>query len=61
MRTWSGGYDHRGMRLLATFFTQFWTFILVILVDSTFAGKDFISEIAQEYGWQLEHTYLFLV
>ena len=27
----------------------------MIWVDSTFAGKDFIAHIAQEYGWQLEH------
>ena len=43
------------MRLLATFFAQFWTFLKVIWGDSTFAGKDFIAQIAQDFGWQLEH------
>ncbi len=51
----AGRSDHGGMRLLATFFAQFCTFLKVIWVDSTFAGKDFMAHIAQEYGWQLEH------
>jgi putative transposase len=40
---------------LATFFAPFWTFLKVIWVDSTFAGKEFINQIAQDFGWQLEH------
>jgi putative transposase len=47
--------DHAGMRLLATFFAQFWTFIQVIWVDSTFAGKDFIAQITIDFGWKLEY------
>jgi putative transposase len=51
----AGRSDHEGMRLLATFFARFWTFLQVIWIDSTFAGKDFIAEIARDFGWQLEH------
>lgn len=27
----------------------------MIWIDSTFAGKEFIVQIAQDFGWQLEH------
>ena len=47
--------DHQGMKLLATFAAQFWTCLKIIWVDSTFAGKDFIAKIEQEFGWKLEH------
>ena len=51
----AGRSDHAAMKLLATFSAQFWTFLKVIWIDSTFAGKDFIAQIAQDFGWQLEH------
>ena len=33
------------MKLWATFAAQFWTCLKIIGVDSTFAGKDFITKI----------------
>ena len=51
----AGRSDHAGMKLLATFSAQFWTFLKVIWIDSTFAGKDFIAQIEREFGWKLEH------
>jgi putative transposase len=51
----AGRSDHGGMRLLATFFAPFWTFLTVIWIDSTFAEKDFIAQIARDFGGQLEH------
>ena len=51
----AGRSDHSGMELLATFRAQFWTCLKLIWVDSTFAGKDFIAKIAQQFGWTLEH------
>jgi putative transposase len=51
----AGRSDHAAMKLLATFSAQFWTFLKVIWIDSTFAGKDFIAQIARDFGWQLEH------
>lgn len=51
----AGRSDHAGMKLLATFFAQFWLCLKVIWIDSTFAGKDFIAQIAQDFGWNLEH------
>ena len=50
----AGRSDHRAMELLATFHAQFWTCLQLIWVDSTFAGKDFIAKIAQQFGWTLE-------
>ena len=47
--------DHDGMTLLATFYAAFWSCLQVIWVDSTFAGKDFIAWVAQQFGWTLEH------
>ena len=43
------------MRLLATFSAYLWTCLKVIWIDSTFAGKDFIAQIAQDFGWKLEY------
>jgi putative transposase len=51
----AGRSDHAAMKLLATFSAQFWTFLKVIWIDSTFAGKDFIAQIVRDFGWQLEH------
>jgi len=51
----AGRSDHAGMKLLATFSAQFWTFLKVIWIDSTFAGKDFIAQIERDFGWKLEH------
>jgi putative transposase len=39
----AGRSDHGAMRLLVTFFAQFWSFFKVIWVDSTFAGKELIA------------------
>lgn len=47
--------DHQAMELLATFYAQFWACLQLIWVDSTFAGKDFIAKIAQQFGWTLEY------
>ena len=51
----AGRSDHAVMKLLATFSAQFWTFLKVIWIDSTFAGKDFIAQIERDFGWKLEH------
>jgi len=51
----AGRSDHAGMILLATFCSCLWQGLQVIWVDSTFAGKDFIAKIAQQFGWRLEH------
>jgi putative transposase len=51
----AGRSDHAGMRLLATFFADLCTCLQVIWIDSTFAGKDFIAQIARDFGWNLEH------
>ncbi|CCI17805.1 hypothetical protein MICAF_3190002 [Microcystis aeruginosa PCC 9807] len=40
----AGRSDHAAMKLLATFSGPFWTFLKVIWIDSTFAGKDFIVQ-----------------
>jgi putative transposase len=45
----AGRSDHAAMRLLATFVAQFWTFLKVIWIDSTFAGQDFIAQIASNF------------
>lgn len=47
--------DHQGMILLATFWAALSTSLNVIWVDSTFAGKAFITKIAVHFGWTLEH------
>jgi putative transposase len=44
------------MKLIATWAAHLWSFLQVIWVDSTFAGKDFIAYIAKEFGWQLEQV-----
>ena len=51
----AGRSDHQGMLLLATFWSQVWSFLQVIWIDSTFAGKEFIAKIADQFGWTLEH------
>lgn len=51
----AGRSDHAGMILLATFWAGLWQCLHVIWIDSTFAGKDFIAKIEQQFGWQLEH------
>jgi putative transposase len=52
----AGRSDHAGMVLLATFCAPVWLCLQRIWVDSTFAGKEFIAKIAQQFGWQLEHV-----
>jgi putative transposase len=47
--------DHAGMILLATFWAWLWQCLQVIWIDSTFAGKDFVAKIEQQFGWKLEH------
>lgn len=51
----AGRSDHAGMILLATFWAWLWQGLQVIWIDSTFAGKDFITKIQQQFGWTLEH------
>jgi putative transposase len=43
------------MLLLATFWAELWQCLHVIWIDSTFAGKAFIAQIKQQFGWTLEH------
>lgn len=52
----AGRSDHAGMKLIALWPAHLWSFLQVIWVDSTFAGKDFIAYIAKEFGWQLEQV-----
>jgi putative transposase len=54
----AGRSAHSGMELLATFHAHFWSCLHLIWVDSTFAGKDFIAKIGQQFGWTLEHEFL---
>jgi putative transposase len=51
----AGRSDHAGMILLATFWAWLWPCLQVIWIDTTFAGKDFIAKIQQQFGWTLEH------
>lgn len=51
----AGRSDHAGMTLLAYFWASLWQCLQVIWIDSTFAGKDFIAKIAEQFGWHLEH------
>lgn len=51
----AGRSDHAGMILLATFWAGLWQCLQVIWIDSTFAGKEFIARMAQQFGWKLEH------
>lgn len=51
----AGRSDHAGMELLATFWAPLWLCLQRIWVDSTFAGEQFIAQIAQRFGWNLQH------
>jgi putative transposase len=51
----AGRSDHAGMTLLATFWAWLWQCLKVIWIDSTFAGKEFMAKIEQQFGWKLEH------
>lgn len=51
----AGRSDHAGMTLLATFWAWLWQCLKVIWIDSTFAGKEFMANIEQQFDWKLEH------
>lgn len=52
----AGRSDHAGMILLAAFWAWLWQCLQVIWIDSTFAGKEFVAKIEQQFGWKLEHV-----
>jgi putative transposase len=50
----AGRSDHAGLSLLACFCASLWSCLQLIWVDSTFGGKDFLTQVKHRYGWTLE-------